>query len=192
MPTDEVAKLIAISYKSIVEERGRKFINSTALQENIKKTAKWLTESSKNFLFLAGTVGNGKTTLVKAMIRFFNAYITAEHKDNYYREFFTSTDETELCYLARSDEARFQELKKVRKLFIDDAGTEKLSSVKNFGNEISPFTEVLSWRYEKNYPTIITSNLTLEQIQEHYGMRIYDRICEFNKIIFNEKSYRQI
>ena len=41
------------------------------------------------------------------------------------------------------------------------------------------------------YMTLITTNLTPQQIREHYGDRIADRLNEMvKKIVFNNSTYR--
>lgn len=73
-------------------------------------------------------------------------------------------------------------------LIIDDIGTEPVA-VKDFGNEVLPFTELFLKRYDTRRPTIITSNLpqTAEvnkpgekevSIRGLYGARVLDRLNE--------------
>ena len=46
-------------------------------------------------------------------------------------------------------------------------------------------------RYEEQLFTIITTNLTPQQIRGHYGDRIADRLNEMvKKIVFNNATYR--
>lgn len=50
---------------------------------------------------------------------------------------------------------------------------------------------VISYRYEQQLPTIITFNLTTQQISEVYGKRIGDRLKETTEIVpFLNGSYR--
>lgn len=50
---------------------------------------------------------------------------------------------------------------------------------------------LISYRYEHQLPTIITSNLTPQQISEVYGKRIGDRLKETTEIVhFLNGSYR--
>ena len=51
--------------------------------------------------------------------------------------------------------------------------------------------DLISYRYEHQLPTIITSNLTPQQISEVYGKRIGDRLKETTEIVpFLNGSYR--
>lgn len=75
-------------------------------------------------------------------------------------------------------------------LGIDDLGTEP-SEVLDYGNIYTPVIDLLTKRYEEQLFTIITINLTPQQIRGHYGDRIADRLNEMvKKIVFNNCTYR--
>ena len=75
-------------------------------------------------------------------------------------------------------------------LAIDDLGTEPREIIE-YGNVLSPIIDLISYRYEHQLPTIITSNLTPQQISEVYGKRIGDRLKETTEIVpFLNGSYR--
>lgn len=75
-------------------------------------------------------------------------------------------------------------------LAIDDLGTEPREIIE-YGNVLSPIIDLISYRYEHQLPTIITSNLTPQQISELYGKRIGDRLKETTEIVpFLNGSYR--
>ena len=76
-------------------------------------------------------------------------------------------------------------------IFIDDIGTEP-ASIKSWGNEISPVTELLYSRYDRQLFTIITSNLNDKELEERYGLRIADRMAEmFERLHYSNRSYRK-
>ena len=87
-------------------------------------------------------------------------------------------------------------------LIIDDIGTEPVA-VKDFGNEVLPFTELFLKRYDSRRPTIITSNLPLtaevrregdkeQSIRGIYGPRVLDRINEIcEKLPYSGGSFRR-
>ena len=69
-------------------------------------------------------------------------------------------------------------------VFIDDVGHEPIS-VSHFGTVFSPVAEFIKARYEKcqaepawNRTTHFTTNLSPEQLREHYGEYIFDRLVE--------------
>ena len=75
-------------------------------------------------------------------------------------------------------------------LGIDDLGTEP-SEVMGYGNVYTPVIDLLTKRYEEQLFTIITTNLTPQQIREHYDDRIADRLNEMvEKIVFKNGTYR--
>ena len=75
-------------------------------------------------------------------------------------------------------------------LGIDDLGTEP-SEVLDYGNIYTPVIDLLTKRYEEQLFTIITTNLTPQQIRGHYDDRIADRLNEMiKKIVFNNCTYR--
>ena len=61
-------------------------------------------------------------------------------------------------------------------------GTEPREIIE-YGNVLSPIIDLISYRYEHQLPTIITSNLTPQQISEVYGKRIGDRLKETTEIV---------
>ena len=84
-----------------------------------------------------------------------------------------------------------QTYRKLELLFIDDVGTEP-ESVKSWGNEFSPVTELIYARYDRQLFTIATSNLADEEFGERYGLRIADRMEEmFERLHYKQNSYRR-
>lgn len=67
--------------------------------------------------------------------------------------------------------------------FFDDLGSETLA--KNFGTERNVMAEIIQQRYKyhPHYMTHFTSNLTLEQLADAYGVRVADRLKEMCNII---------
>lgn len=75
-------------------------------------------------------------------------------------------------------------------LAIDDLGTEA-REVMDYGNIINPTVDIITRRYENQFFTIISTNLTPPQISQVYGERIADRMREMMEIIpFTNTSYR--
>jgi lysyl-tRNA synthetase class 2 len=62
-------------------------------------------------------------------------------------------------------------------LAIDDLDTEPCEIIE-YDNVLSPIIDLISYRYEHQLPTIITSNLTPQQISEVYGKRIECRLIQ--------------
>lgn len=91
---------------------------------------------------------------------------------------FQATDPQE----RQKDRAKYNGLADCYFLAVDDMGTEP-TRVSDYGNEFLPLVELISRRYDKQLPTIITSNLGGDAIAERYGERIADRLREMCETI---------
>ena len=154
----------------------------------IAKAAKWLTGDYKPGLLLYGGVGNGKTTLAKAICKTIGILYDSDYSNERKGVCRISALEVAKC---ASDPESFTRLRNQEMLFIDDIGTEP-ASIKSWGNEISPVTELLYSRYDRQLFTIITSNLNDKELEERYGLRIADRMAEmFERLHYSNRSYRK-
>lgn len=176
-------------YKSEVERRRIKYIPDENTLEKISKAAKWLCGDYKVGLLLYGSVGSGKTTLAKAICNLigilYNSSLSTERKGVY------RVSALNLAKSVLDDPAYFSRIKNQELLFIDDVGTEP-ESVKSWGNEFSPVTELIYARYDRQLFTIATSNLNDEEFGERYGLRIADRMEEmFERLHYKQNSYRR-
>jgi DNA replication protein DnaC len=79
-------------------------------------------------------------------------------------------------------------LRDVRLLAIDEIGVQFASDAERL-----LLYRVLDNRYEFMLPTILTSNLTLGQLKQTIGVRLFDRLCEppNESLFFNWPSHRQ-
>lgn len=183
--------MLKLCYKAEVEKRGRTYKDDEYTNEHLEFVAKWLTTETKKIgLFLYGEPGNGKTTMANAMrtligVLYGNEYRYEDHKG------VLSVSALELSQIVKEEQNhRLRQFKETELLHIDDVGTEP-ASVKVWGNEVSPLTEILYARYDALRYTVITSNLSDEDILPRYGGRISDRFREmFAYLSFENKSYR--
>ncbi len=88
------------------------------------------------------------------------------------------------------DKGRIDYILDVPALFIDDLGFEPV--VANlFGTSGYPLVEVICYRYDRQLPTFISTNLSKKQVLERYGERFADRFKSMFRVIgFNNESYR--
>lgn len=90
-----------------------------------------------------------------------------------------------IAYLCKNNNEAYRNLFKVDMLVIDDLGIEPVE-IMDYGNVCTPIIDLLTKRYEKQFFAFITTNLTPQQIREHYGDRIADRLNEMvRKIVFS-------
>lgn len=187
----DVPEMLKLCYKAEVENRGRKFVEDADTSKHIAFVARWLMgESNKVGLFLYGDPGNGKTTMANAMRSLVNMLYGNEYRYED-RKGVVSISALDLTAITKEEQSgEIRRLKTTELLHIDDVGTEP-TSVKVWGNEISPLTDILYSRYDAMLYTVITSNLTDEDILPRYGARISDRFREmFAYLSFENKSYR--
>jgi DNA replication protein DnaC len=155
----------------------------------LRHTAEWIAASRYRSLLLMGGVGTGKTVLLRALHLFFRRYFPDkilgcgdEVMGSY---LFTATK------VAKLDEYEWRIATTADVLLIDDVGVEPVM-VKTYGTESTPLVELLCDRYERQYPTILSTNLDMEELRGRYGERLYDRLCEtYAKLALVFKSFRQ-
>lgn len=176
-------------YKSEVERRCMKYIADTETQEKIAKSAKWLCGNHKFGLLLYGSVGSGKSTLARSICNLIGILYGSGYSAD--RKGVQRLSALSLAKSMTDDPQYSNKVKNQELLFIDDVGTEP-ASVKSWGNEFSPVTELLYARYDNQLFTIATSNLSDEDFGERYGSRISDRMEEmFERLHYSQKSYRK-
>lgn len=126
-----------------------------------------------------GGVGTGKTLIIEVIKEMVQAS----------RKIIEIYDAKEINMMYKDDE---QILKLQQGIIcIDDLGTEE-SNIKDFGTNISPMFDLLTARYRKNRFTLVTTNLSHDDLKEKYDLRFLDRCNEmFNTVAFNGKSRRK-
>ena len=113
-------------------------------------------------LYLNGSFGSGKTYLIAAL---FNE-LAKKKVDSaivYFPEFLRKLKSS---FNSDLYEDRFDYIKKVPLLLIDDIGAENLSS---WGRDeiLGP---ILQYRMEEHLPTFLTSNFSLEELEQHLAV----------------------
>lgn len=187
--TEDVPAMLKECYQYEVFNRGFTFKNDPATNEHIEKAAKWLVGRYKTGLILFGTVGNGKTTLSAAIGRLIGMLYESPYSHE--RKGVRTVSALELATLAKDDPDKFAALKQAELLVIDDVGVEP-AVVKVWGNEISPLTELMYYRYDRQLWTLLTTNFNDEDFFKRYGPRLADRFTEmFDKIPFENNTYRR-
>ena len=190
-----------------VRHRHKVFSATQSYKQHLWDIAKWLTSEESSFgLFLCGSTGNGKTTIIKALKELFNwltsdepyssaksvefpirGYKIVSAKDlvRYAKAYNNPTkDNTE-------DVNQFKLIRDIEILAIDDLGTEPRESI-HYGDFVTAAMDILSYRYDEQLCTLCTTNLGAEDIETYYDKRIKDRFREMMLIINfkDESSFR--
>lgn len=202
--TEQVYAMLYAACKAEVAVRMRKFVDSKEYKQHILDVAKWLTSNETTFgLFICGDKGNGKTALVLALQSLYFYLRLGERCENREPPYsgFRIVTAKELVQLAKADNnptkenekatTAFRILKNIEILCIDDLGTEPCESL-NYGDTVTAVTDVIHYRYQKQFCTITTSNLTSKEIGEYYDQRLLDRFKEMMHVVnfAHEPSFR--
>ena len=174
-----------------------KFQTESPWQEAVKNSAlKFLEDHDRKWFFIGGQVGAGKTHLCTAIVgEFLNRGISAKYM--------LWRDEALKLKAVVNDDAAYSNLikplKTVPVLYIDDffrTGNDETGRKKApTQGDINVAFELINYRYNNNLVTILSSELTVDQIlffDEAVGSRIYQRTKEYHWDIAKDphKNYR--
>lgn len=172
---DTRCRLLAL-YQLEVEYRGQVFVNDENTHDKINRIARWLFSSKQRGLLLMGTMGNGKSTMLRVIDRLFKSTSTFGDAQDIFEHFKKS-----------QGSMRYWE---EPLLLIDDMGIEPVRCLV-YGEEYYPISRLLLHRYDKQLTTIIATNLGVDEIEARYGDRVVDRMKEtFSVITYEHESYR--
>ena len=194
---------IGWTYKKIVESEGLAFRKTENIRCQIRKIVEKMTaEDNRWCLLINGHIGNGKSTMSKALLSVMNELI-----DNHT---FNSGDIMDWHYMARlsamelvevflDDRDKYRKYRSQNWLIVDDVGSEP-PFVNLYGTRFRPMTDLLFYRYENRLPTVFVSNYKVEGdgTTENKGLfdiyddpRFKDRFRQmFNVVTFKDKSFR--
>ncbi len=104
--------------------------------------------------------------------------------------YFTTADK--FSHLSDSEQQKITDGRAM--ILMDDIGTEALQ-MKDYGTEQTPFATFITTRYTRCYDlftlNILSTNLTLAEIEARYGTRIADRLLERCEMVdFTDESFR--
>ena len=199
---DKLRELLAQSVKKFIFEQSKIKDSITSPQKAIiAQIANWLSVDCTDrhrWVMLVGGVGNGKSTVLKAMHYLIHWLSTTEggiYQDgvNHSYCYITAFD---LCELYKEDRQSYNEIKNRHYIFLDDMGAEPQMQI-DWGNEQHPIKELLMYRYNRQLPVIISSNIPKakpgerSQYEIRYTLQVSDRLNEMcMTVAFNEKSFR--
>jgi len=161
--------------------------------DNLKKEL-----SVPNFdkgLLIIGNFGNGKTSIMKVFENIFKGIVGVGFKGYSANEVVTMFEKCS----SDVDRDEFEKIMWRGTRYFDDLKTERIAS--NFG-KVNIFKEIIEERYNRKSKTYVTCNYkkdfpddlnaALDEFEDKYEGRVYDRIFEmFNIIEFKGKSFRK-
>ena len=172
--------------------------NGEGLQRAIDAGRRWARGGGTSWLlFVSGEPGTGKTHVAAATLAL--AIVEYGQRGRYTKLARMLMEISDAPLGERV--ITFEKYSKAKRLVIDEVGAEKASSF-----TISMLSQVLDERYDAKRPTIITSNLTLDELGDKWSpsdeviaaQRIVDRIYEMTggksgegRIRFDGKSWRK-
>lgn len=186
MTSAQAESMLRGCYMAEVELRGGKYSEDEHLRAAMRNIAEYLTTPTmgKFGMMFCGLVGNGKTTMVRALNEAVKWWSAMKGFDGEYKSF---------AIVTAKDIVRGAGIpQKCELLAIDDLGEEPVEKV-DYGSVCTPIVDKLEQRYNMQLFTVITTNLTSQEIGDKYGLRIRDRLREMMyKIDFKQtKSYRK-
>ena len=204
----QVYAMLYAACKAEVTNRHRQFVDCKEYKEHLWDIAQWLTSQSSTFgLFLCGGAGNGKTTILRALQSLLNylrsdeSYSSAQNDYPPRGYILIPAKELVLCAKAYNNPTRdneqevyrYKRLRNIEILAIDDLGQEPRESI-HYGDFVTAAMDIISYRYEEQFCTLVSSNLAATEIATYYDERIADRFREMMHIVNfgTEQSFRRL
>ena len=151
------------------------------------------------WLVLLGPVGTGKTHLAIALTKWYDdqhkILVAGEPYNAAHVEFWTVPEFFEAMdrYQREEKVSPFVRVLEADLVVLDDLGAENSSAEDRRGRwMLSKLHEIFDFRYRQKKRTIVTTNLTPEQLSKRYGDRLLSRMAEMGFCVAIEASdYRQ-
>ena len=179
-------------FRNIVESRERKVVITDEWKALMVQVCEWAYNQPTSTLLLTGGVGNGKTTIIKALndLIYLKQFVTVGNNEAGGRPVTCQFWNAKELFVELQNKQQFDKIARLPILAIDDFGTEPVEYMA-FGNATNPLTDMLFKRYERMNITMITSNLSVKSMKEKYDERLTDRFREMTiKIEVTIPSYR--
>lgn len=130
------------------------------------KVADWLENNDGKGLLCIGNCGRGKTMMCYRVIPILLYHFA--HK-------------IVSCYDAVDINAKIDVMKQKHIICVDDIGTE--SDYLVYGVRRQPLAELIDSAEKRSSLLLLTTNLTTDDLEEKYGIRVLDRLKRVTKVI---------
>ena len=154
--------------------------------KNIIKASKDYLLNPTSSLLLTGKCGSGKTHIacgiLREMVKINLSHVKFKSVPNLLLNLRSSFKQ----YPEQTEDEIIREYTQYSLIVLDDFGAEKSSEF-----SIASLYLILDKRINREYPTIITTNLNLKQIENVFGARISSRLSEFKLWNFDLPDYRK-
>ena len=133
-------------------------VTSPELEQRIADAKAWASDPNRStFLCLLGNPGRGKSHIAAAILRAVGSGMFITHTDLMRRKRLTYNDNKAIDPVTEAQEAKL--------LVLDEMGIATGGR-----DEADIFYQIISYRYDRSLPTIITSNLSLRSLLDHFDV----------------------
>jgi len=144
----------------------------------MEKIDNWWNKKSDMLIF-CGSVGVGKTYLAHALCKYWAENVKFPHNQYLFLLEKEIYDHLQPPYNPGfSPGYELQKLKDIPFIAIDDFGTAKKSEFRD-----ETMFDVINGRHISRFPTLITTNLFLNQIKTNYDPRLYSRLTDIRNTV---------
>lgn len=190
LPERDCKNALWAAFRAEVEGRGRKAISDADALRHVSDLALWLLRRHGcPGVMLQGNLGTGKTLLARGFCNLIYRLTSLSSMASDTIEP-TLVSAKKVCEQYLRYPADYERLRTARIVIIDDLGEEP-KEVVQYGMAYTPVVDLLEERYDRQRCTLVTTNLTGDELTEHYGSRLRDRFREmFECIVFTGPSRR--
>lgn len=159
--------------KELIDEGMSFYVGKYIWLQCYDEIVEWLADNGSKGLLCVGDFGLGKTVICTQIL----TAMLDEWKWDY------------ICVSAYEMSRKVEEVKKHEIIIIDDFGVEGEAVV--YGEHRHIFNEIVDFAERNGIMLILTSNLSVEEMQKKYGVRTVDRLKKITKaVVFEGKSLR--
>ena len=160
--------------RELIDEGMSFYVGKYTWLQCYDEIVEWLADNGSKGLLCVGDFGLGKTVICTQIL----TAMFDEWKWDY------------ICVSAYEMSRKVDEVKKHEIIIIDDFGVEGESVV--YGEHRHIFNEIVDFAERNGIMLILTSNLSVEEMQIKYGVRTVDRLKKITKaVVFEGKSLRE-